>query len=292
MDEHSSLARTPLPTSARRALACAGALTALLVAVFVAIHSDRVEHADYSILRGFAELGRHPRVGSIASFIAHLCNPDPYVYLCAVPLAVALFRQRIWVALTIAAILLGANVTTELLKPLLDVHRSYSPPGPPSAGSWPSGHATAAMSLALCCVIAAPGRLRPAVAALGAVFAIAVSYSFLSLEWHYPTDVLGGFLVASIWTLLGIAAIWTGYSRRGRRRPEAASASRPTIWEALGPPSLALLAAVMLALLVVIARPHEVVSYARLHEAFVIGAGAIGALALTLATGVMLALRR
>ncbi len=292
MDDHGALARKPMPASARRALAGAGALTVLLVTVYGAIHSNRVQHADYAILRGFADLDRHPGVNSVANFVAHLCSPNPYVYLCAIPLAVSLLRQRIWVALTIAAILLGANETTELLKPLLYVRRSYSPPGPPNAGSWPSGHATAAMSLALCCVIAAPARLRPAVAALGALFAVAVSYSFLSLEWHYPTDVLGGFLVASIWTLLGIAAIWTGYSRRDRPLREAAPSRRPTIWQALGPPSLALLAAVMLALMVAIARPHQVVAYARLHEAFVIGAGAIGALALTLATGVMLALRR
>ena len=194
--------------------------------------------------------------------------------------------------LAIVAILLGANVTTELLKPLLDIHRAYLPPGAPLAGSWPSGHATAAMALALCCVLAAPARLRPAAAAAGAVFAVAVSYSFLSLEWHYPTDVLGGFLVASIWTLLGIAAIWTAYGQVSRHQAEIMNSTHPTIWEALGPPSVAVLGAVLLALLVVILRPHNVVSYARVHEAFVIGAVAIGILAMSLTTGVMLALRR
>ena len=63
--------------------------------------------------------------------------------------------------------------------------------------SWPSGHATAAMSFALCAVLAAPARLRPLVAAVGAAFAVAVCYSFLALAWHYPSDVLGGFLVAT-----------------------------------------------------------------------------------------------
>ncbi|MGO9899556.1 MAG: phosphatase PAP2 family protein [Solirubrobacteraceae bacterium] len=281
-----------MPNSARWALSGAGALTVLLVAVYAAIHLELVQHADVSILRGFSDLGRHPRVGSLARAIVSLCNPDPYVYLCVLPVAIALLRRRIWVALVIVAILLGSNCTTELLKPLLAVHRSYSLPGAPSGGSWPSGHSTASMSLALCCVIAAPGRQRPAVAAIGAVFAVAVGYSLLSLESHYPTDVLGGFLVASVWTLLGIAAIWTAYSHRSRESALTASSERPTIWAALGPPSAVPLAAVMLVALVVIVRPHDVVSYVRVHQAFMIGAGGIGALALALATGVMLALRR
>jgi hypothetical protein len=43
---------------------------------------------------------------------------------------------------------------------------------------------------------------------------------------------------------------------------------------------------------VALARPHEVVAYARGHHAFLIGAGAIAVLGLTLATGLALALRR
>ncbi len=281
-----------MPKRASRAIGAAVALTVLLAAVYAAIHAELVQRADVSILHGFVDLGDHPRVRSLALDLAGLCDPDPYVYLCVIPIAVALLRRRIWVALAIVGILLGANVTTELLKPLLDVQRSYSFPAAPGTGSWPSGHATAAMSLALCCVIAAPGRLRSATATLGALFAVAVSYSFLALAWHYPTDVLGGFLVASIWTLLGVAAIWTAHSHRAPQSAQAHRQGRPTIWAALGPPSAVLLAAVALVALVAIAQPHDVVSYARLHKAFMIGAGGIGALALALATGVMLALRR
>ena len=44
--------------------------------------------------------------------------------------------------------------------------------------------------------------------------------------------------------------------------------------------------------LVVLARPHEVLGYARDHEAFVIGAGAIGALGMLLASALTMMLRR
>ena len=43
---------------------------------------------------------------------------------------------------------------------------------------------------------------------------------------------------------------------------------------------------------VVLIGPHDVVSYARAHEAFVVGAAGIAALSLALSTGVVLSVRR
>jgi membrane-associated phospholipid phosphatase len=280
----------------RAVLSLFGALigVALLAVVwFLAFHVGFGERADASIFNGFAGLSHHPSVSSIAYRIATLCNPNPYVFLAAVPIVVALRRRRFRVATAIGAILLGANVTTHLLKPLLATPRAAAllPGTTPSAGSWPSGHATAAMALALCLVLAAPSRWRPFVAALGAAFAVAVSYSFLTLGWHYPSDVLGGFLVAGTWTLLGIAAVFIAEGHRAQA-PEPESTRGMSVGQTLGPPAAALLAALALAVLLLIDRPQAVVSYARLHESFVIGAAAIGALGLTLATGVTLALRR
>lgn len=284
-----------MPEGARKALIGAGALTLMLFATwYAAFHIAIFEHADVSILRGFVDLAHHPHVGGLANRIATLCDPKPYVYFCAVPVLVAIARRRLWVALAVVAILLGANVTTQLLKPLLAHPRAtdvLAGVTAPSAESWPSGHATAAMSLALASVIAASSRWRPFVAAIGAAFAIAVSYSFLTLAWHYPSDVFGGFLVAGIWTLLAVAAVFTANARR----PQVAATElvqRVPIREALGPPSAALLGALALSVVVVIARPEAVAGYARAHEAFVVGASAIAALGLSLATGVMLTLRK
>lgn len=285
-----------MPRRAVLALLGAAAGVALLILTWLlAFHVGMAERADQSIYTAFGNLGQHPRFSSLASFIAHLCNPSPYVYLAAVPFVIALVRRRIWVAVTIGAILLGANVTTQLLKPLLAAHRAADLLGagakPVSPASWPSGHATAAMALALCFVLAVPARLRPLASALGAAFAVAVSYSFLSLEWHYPSDVIGGFLVAAVWSLLGVAAVFVADSRR--RVPASGDATpRLSLRETLGPPAAILAGALMLALLVVFARPHQVVSFAQLHHTFVVGAAAIAALAVMLATGVTLVLRR
>jgi membrane-associated phospholipid phosphatase len=264
----------------------------LVVTWYAAFHVGFVQHADQSIYRQFGHLRTHPHVGSLAWRLATLCDPTPYVYLCAVPVAIALIRRRPWVAMAIVAILLGANVTTQLLKPLLAQPRASSLLGgiiPPTDSSWPSGHATAAMSLALASVLAVPARLRPLLAALGAAFAVGVSYSFLTLQWHYPTDVFGGFLVAAVWALLGAAAVFTARRPAGQA---SESTQRISIRAALGPPGAAVLGALVLLAAVFLARPHQVVDYARAHELFVGGVAAIGALGLALATGLMLALRR
>jgi len=288
------------------ALAGAGIGVLLLVAVWYAAHYIAfVRHADASILSGFVGLGRphlghlgfgqpdvgfgRPRLNVLTNAIAGLCDPKPFVVLAALPVLVAFLRGRPRVAVALVVILLCANETTELLKPLLAGPRDVLTGTPLSDASWPSGHATAAMSLCLCWVIAAPARWRPAVAAAMAAFAVAVSYSFLELGWHYPSDVLGGFLVATVWTLLAIA----GLTLYEQRRPSAVADApvRFSLAQALGPPAVLAAGALLAAALIVIARPHEVIAYAQQHTWFVVGAGVIAALGLSLASGVMLMLR-
>jgi hypothetical protein len=60
----------------------------------------------------------------------------------------------------------------------------------------------------------------------------------------------------------------------------------------LTPPIAALGLAAGLTALLALARPYQVVAYVRGHQTFIIGAAAIGMLALMLATALVLALRR
>ena len=107
------------------ALIGAGAcLLLLLITWYVAHYVGVVKRADVSILGGFAELHR-PRLDSVTQFVAQLCNPHPYVVLAAVPVLVALVRGRPRVAITVGAIMLAANETTQLLKPLLAGPRDH-----------------------------------------------------------------------------------------------------------------------------------------------------------------------
>jgi membrane-associated phospholipid phosphatase len=285
-----------MPRRARIGLTGAAAGIVLLALTWYASHYIGLgRRADVSILSGFAQLDR-PGLDRFTNFIAGLCDPQRYVFLVAIPIVVALLRGRPRVAATLAVIIVGANETTQLLKPLLAAPRDYVSWQPITVASWPSGHATAAMSLALCAVIAAPARRRPAVAAAMAAFAIAVSYSFLELGWHYPSDVIGGFLVAATWSMLAVAGLSLYEWRRGWGAPEtagpAAHAATVSIAEALTPVAALLFGATVLVALIVVARPHPVIAYARQHEVFVIGACSIGVLGLVLASGLALVLRR
>lgn len=277
---------------ARWALAGAAWCVVLLAATwFAAFHVGILRNADQSIFSGFYGLSGHGRIHAIAWHVARLCDPSPYVYFVAVPLLMALARGRPRVAVAVAAILLGANVTTQVLKPLLAEPRASWQSGfsPVLAASWPSGHATAAMSLALSSVLAAPARWRPAVAALGAAFAVAVSYSFLTLGWHYPSDVFGGFLIAAVWTLVAIAALRAAEDRS----PVGARIAGPvSVRDVLRPPGAALAGAVALLGIALLGRPHQVVAYAHAHEAFVVGAAAIAGLSFAISTAIVLTVRR
>ena len=263
-----------------------GALASLvgLVATGVLAYLIPVSHAhDSATLAGFEALNR-PRVTPLLSDIAHLANPKSYIAIGLALVVVAALRRRPRVAAAILFLLFATGATTAVLKPLL-AHPRFSEwlgEGQISAASWPSGHATAAMTLALCAVLAATPRSRPTVATIGALFAVAVSYSILALGWHFPSDVVGGFFVASTWTLLAVAALvrWPG---RTRARTSGEFDSRG--------PVIVAGATAGVAGLIVLARPQQVADFALARPSFVIGATVIAVLAAAMAVGFARALR-
>ncbi len=169
---------------------------------------------DAVLLNDFTKLSR-PGVDALANGLLHLLDPLLYTVWALLLVAVALLRRRPRVALAVAVVLPAAPGAAELLKPLLaHPHDSvgWQWVGP---ASWPSGHATAAMTLVLCALLVAPHRLRPLVAALGCAFAVAVGCSLLILAWHMPSDVLGGYLLAALCVSLAVAALGRAWDEPG-----------------------------------------------------------------------------
>lgn len=248
---------------------------------------------DVSILQGFLEL-RRPILDGPANLLTSLFNPFPYVVLCAVPVGVALRRGRRDVALGILVLLFGANATTELLKPLAVGPRDWvAVPGIYlSHATWPSGHSTASMSLALALVISAPQRLRPLVASLMAALVIGVGYSLLTLGWHFPSDVLGGFEMAICWALFVVGAV---RAHEARRPALASQVTRPralSLTETLRPAAVMIVCALGVAAALTAARPAQVLGFATAHPAFMTGAVVIALLSFACASGFSLLLRR
>lgn len=283
-----------MPRRCQLAFAGAGAAAvAAALAWIAAVHVGPVQRADGRTLAGFTALDG-PRMQELARALAQLCDPLPFAWLAAALVAAALARRRPRTAVAVGVALGGANVTTQLLKPALATPRSAPPLADAdqvvvAAASWPSGHATAAMALALGLVLVAPARARPWAAAAGGLFAVAVTFSFLSLGWHFPSDVLGGFLVAASWALAAVGALWWSERRWPRRAP---GAPPPAVGAALAPTGAAAAAALLLAGAVLLARPAQVVGFAQQHTTFVVGAGLLGAAALGLAAALTVLVAR
>lgn len=252
-----------------------------------------LHHADAVTLHDFMSLDR-VSIYNLITAIAHVADPTPYGAIGVLLIGVALARGRMRLALAVFVVLLGTAVTTDyILKPLLAAPRYDAVLGfrqVPDA-SFPSGHATASMALALCAMLVAPARLRPYVAALGAMFAIAVCYSFLTLGWHYPSDVLGGFLVSGAWMALAVAALRAADARWPARSGRRA-ASRLLV-HVHARAALAALIALIVALAVAVAAvaPARAFDFVRVHTVFAVGAGAI-ALASVAVAGVVAAILR
>jgi membrane-associated phospholipid phosphatase len=244
----------------------------------ISFHVPAFSRVDSAVMDGFHGLER-PRTVGPATAVSGLMDPLPFALLGATLIAVAALRGGARLALAVAAILVGANVTTQALKPLLETwetgHALASRPLPP--GSWPSGHTTAAMSLALCLVLVVPARRRPVVGAAGGLVVVAVVFSILVLGWHYPSDVVGGFLVAAVWGLAALAVL--GPARAAESSPQRGVA---LVW----PVAAAAAALTALCVGAVLARPDRAIAYAQAHSAFVVGAAAVAAAGLAVAAGV------
>lgn len=265
----------------RRMLAGAAAcMAAFALLLALAYGFGPAEWLDGNALAGFVAASDSP-LSRFAAGFTWLCNPAQYLVLVLPLLAYALLKRGPRRAAAAALLIGGANVSSQVLKPLLAHQRDLSPWPQlhgPSAAAFPSGHTTAAMALAFAAVLVAPRAYRPIVAGIGGAFALAVSVSLLVLNWHYPSDVVGGQLLACAWCLIALAALrWSE-----ARWPERGSMRRAAR-QAIVVPSPALLAAVAIVPLAVIAtRAGALLRFAGDHTSAVAVAALIAASAAVL----------
>jgi len=238
MSEHAYAAAVlPRVRSAERprpgvsaALGLAAACVVLMAALWLlAEHVPALQVKDSVLLNDFVRLDRTTSVDAVAQFLAQLLNPLLFTIWGLALVLFALSQKRPRVALAIVAVMALAPFAAEVLKPLLahpHVRAGIAQVGP---ASYPSGHASAAAALGLSAVLVAPARARAFVAAAAVAFSLAVGAALLIRAWHMPSDVLGGYLNATFWMALAVAAVrvserrWPPRSRvTGPRRRAAA----------------------------------------------------------------------
>ena len=199
----------------------------LLVAAY---GSDAARQADATSLLGFVAV--EPNGGSLPDRLAHFGDPGAVILIGALLAGIAALRGRPRVAAAIVLLIGITSVSSQALKAVLAYPRYEGTIGGAHVApeAFPSGHSTAAMAIALCLVLAAPARLRPLAALVGAGFALGVAFSVIALGWHFPSDAVGGFLLASGWALVlmaGLAYLDERYpARSGRTRAQASDSGR------------------------------------------------------------------
>jgi membrane-associated phospholipid phosphatase len=151
-----------------------------------------------------------PRASAAASRLLDSISLASLFLVGSSVVCLAALRRRNDIAVAVVVLLAGANLTTWFLKP------AFSPRTLAGAvsHSFPSGHATAAMSVALATVMAAPRALRTPAAIIGAAYASGVGVATVVLGWHFPSDVGAGFSVATAWGALAMLLVRTGTERR------------------------------------------------------------------------------
>jgi len=195
------------------AIACAIAIAPLAV---IAYSWGPFQHVD---LQGFLHLRRDEGpINALAAVLVNLGDLGSLLVFLAVACAIGLRDGRRREVLATIVVVAGANLTTQLLKTTLEHarHKAFEHGiGLPWPNSFPSGHTTAAASIAVALLLVAPAAHRFAAAVLGAGITAAVGFSVVILGWHYPSDVLGGLLVVGTWAFAALA--WLR-ARAGRDR--------------------------------------------------------------------------
>lgn len=211
--------------AARNALLGLGAIcVALLAALYgLAVRTAAGQRLD-DRLRGY--IGpEDDRFASATQELLDTISVSSLALVGAAIMGIAVMRGRPRRAIAVGVMILGANVTTQALKHTL--------PRPELQDMWwtdpnsfPSGHTTVAMSLAMGLLLVTPATMRTAAAIVGGAYALGVGIAVIALNWHRPSDVVGAYLVATAWTCLVAAALTLRPDRPARRRgsPRAARA--------------------------------------------------------------------
>jgi membrane-associated phospholipid phosphatase len=269
----------------RKALLAAGGCAGALVLAGLAAYKLPFAHnRDSAILAGFRSLIANTRIFELAIWIGGVAKPLTYVAAAVVLAAVAALRHRPRLALSVPAAMAGATGSAELLKQLGSVRHS-SALGPfqqITVPSWPSGHSTSALMVALCGVVVAPAALRRLVAVVGVGGSLAVAYAMAILGRHFPSDLFGGFLLAGLWTALLLASPWR--DREPAASTALASPSRGDRVRRAASTAAAALAALLIAVCLLAA------SQASVHRGSLIAGAAVIALLATAITTTLLAM--
>ncbi|MEU6023029.1 phosphatase PAP2 family protein [Micromonospora sp. NPDC048871] len=138
---------------------------------------------------------------------------------------IALIRGRVALAVAATLLIVGANVTTQVLKyGLVRPDYGIDPERAGVGNSLPSGHTTVAASVAVALVLVLPPKVRAFAAVVGAAYSAVAGVATLSAGWHRPSDAVAAYLVVGVWAAL--AGILLLITQREQAQVSSADAHR------------------------------------------------------------------
>jgi membrane-associated phospholipid phosphatase len=263
---------------------CAALFALVVVGAYAWGPGERLDEAGFD---GFVGLhGDLPR--ELVWRLTHFGDAPQVILITLILAAVCLLRGRPRSAVAVVGLTVATSISSQLLKLLL-AHPRYPTSITYTLGpeALPSGHATAAMSLAMAGVLAAPRRARLAAAVIGSALALGVGAAVIVVAWHFPSDVIAGYLLATGWALTFAAGLYEAERRFPASGRWAGTAlARATDRVATGGLELAAAGVAILGVLVVagavLADPSHAAAFARENTALVVVAGGIASAALAL----------
>ncbi len=186
--------------------------------------------------------------------------------------AIGMARRRPDLAIASVALVVGANVITQVLKYRV-VHRPDF--GYTDLNTLPSGHVTVITSIIVGLLLVLPTAWRPVLVPLGTLVGTTAGVATLVVGWHRPSDTVAAYLVVMGCTGLVVAGVAAG-GLRGAQVPRRAAG------RAIGYGLGASVASALLGLLLLVGG----LTHAGGRQHLVAGAIGLGAVALACAFGV------
>jgi len=184
-------------SDASRSLVLAGAVGALAAVTVVALHTAAGQRLDdRSMAALVAERDAELTVLSVLGRVS-LGAVLAVSIGCVV---LALLRGRARLAAAALVVIVGANVTTQLLKEVVLERSALEVIAP---NSLPSGHTTVVASAVGALLLVVPRALRLLVAASGALAITVTGASTVVAGWHRPADIVAALAVCLAWTAAG-----------------------------------------------------------------------------------------
>jgi membrane-associated phospholipid phosphatase len=192
-------------------LLTAGQVVALVEIGRFFVHTEHGQLLDTIALAGNT-IGRD-RVDGLVGVVLNAMSLLSLAAATAVVGFIALIRRRVVLALVATLLVVGANVTTQLLKQSMERPNFGVDPERAAIGnSLPSGHTTVAASVAVALVLVLPPRVRGIGGLLGAAYAALAGVATLSAGWHRPSDAVASLLVVGAWA--GLAGLTLAVAQR------------------------------------------------------------------------------